>query len=368
MCGILAMLVCAILRHRREFLRVRRLCVACGYRPAVQCLWMSLARWWIPATQLSDPNILATPFPAVSSIYRALQVMQTNPCTMYLLVCVHKDLADLCVLQAATFEECIFRAFPVGAAVWYGRRRATLAARPKLLLWAAFAAQVVVFAGAHANYPGQVWGVGRVQVLRRAFPPTYTSHAACVRSSGGADGAVCRAWINVFTVCMLGLTRRCAIRPLLTCCGDRHGLFAPVVAHFVYDLVWVAMPLFLVVGRSEFAVWAGQALVVALGMLPLAVCVWQRLRQRERDSGSTTENAAYLPPTATADTPAPRSIMASNQAPTARASRLLAVAAVGAVGLLVCFGVGHPTDVPQVRISRSAAILRASDAIGTAAV
>ena len=283
-------------------------------------------------------------------------------------VCVNKDLADLCVLQAATFEECIFRAFPVGAAVWYGRRRATLAARPRLLLFAAFAAQVVVFAGAHANYPGQVWGVAHVQVMRRAFPPTYTSHAACVRSSGGADGAVCRAWINVFTVCMLGLTRRCAIRPLLTCCGDRHGLFAPVVAHFVYDLVWVAMPLFLVVGRSEFAVWAGQALVVALGMLPLAVCVWQRLRQRERDSGSTTENAAYLPPTATADTPAPRSIMASNQAPTARASRLLAVAAVGAVGLLVCFGVGHPTDVPQVRISRSAAILRASDAIGTAAV
>ena len=66
--------------------------------PAVQCLWMSLASWWIPATQLSDPNILATPFPAVSSIYRALQVMQRtiNPCTMYLLVFTRTMLTCVC--------------------------------------------------------------------------------------------------------------------------------------------------------------------------------------------------------------------------------------------------------------------------------
>lgn len=80
--------------------------------------------WWQPSEQLTDPNILASYFPAIGPIALAL--------------------------QAGMMEECLFRAIPLalGALVGarFGHRRAGIAV--------AFVLQAVVFGAAHANYPG----------------------------------------------------------------------------------------------------------------------------------------------------------------------------------------------------------------------
>ncbi len=80
--------------------------------------------WWQPSEQLTDPNILASWFPAIGPIASAL--------------------------QAGMMEECLFRAIPLalGALVGarFGHRNAGIAV--------AFVLQAVVFGAAHANYPG----------------------------------------------------------------------------------------------------------------------------------------------------------------------------------------------------------------------
>lgn len=80
--------------------------------------------WWQPSEQLTDPNILASWFPAIAPIAQAL--------------------------QAGMMEECLFRAIPLalGALVGarFGHRHAGIAI--------AFVLQAVIFGAAHANYPG----------------------------------------------------------------------------------------------------------------------------------------------------------------------------------------------------------------------
>jgi len=80
--------------------------------------------WWQPSEQLTDPNILASYFPAIGPIALAL--------------------------QAGMMEECLFRAIPLALGALVGarfdHRNAGIAV--------AFVLQALVFGAAHANYPG----------------------------------------------------------------------------------------------------------------------------------------------------------------------------------------------------------------------
>ena len=81
--------------------------------------------WWDPASTLFDPDVIATPFPWISSVSRAL--------------------------GAGFWEECLFRAVPIAGAALIGDRLG----RRKLCIIIGFVVQALIFSAAHANYPSQ---------------------------------------------------------------------------------------------------------------------------------------------------------------------------------------------------------------------
>ncbi len=81
--------------------------------------------WWSPSEALLDPNVLATPFPWLSSIAISL--------------------------QAGFWEECLFRAVPLAGAALLGTR---LGGR-RYWIVGALILQALVFGAGHANYPTQ---------------------------------------------------------------------------------------------------------------------------------------------------------------------------------------------------------------------
>jgi len=158
--------------------------------------------WWQPSEQLTDPNILASYFPAVSPIAQAL--------------------------QAGMMEECLFRAIPLalGALIGarFGHRTAGIAF--------AFVLQAVVFGAAHANYPGF---------------PAYSRLVELVVPS--------LVWAAIFL---------------------RYGLVPTMLLHAVFDLVLMSIPVFLM--DAPYAS-VQRGVVIAAGLLPLAIVLAQRVRQ-----------------------------------------------------------------------------------------
>lgn len=158
--------------------------------------------WWQPSEQLTDPNILASYFPAISPIAQAL--------------------------QAGMMEECLFRAIPLalGALVGarFGHRTAGIAI--------AFVLQAAVFGAAHANYPGF---------------PAYSRLVELVLPS--------LVWAAIFL---------------------RYGLVPTIILHAGFDLVLMSVPVFLM-----DAPYAGvqRGVVIAAGLVPLAVVLARRVRQ-----------------------------------------------------------------------------------------
>lgn len=80
--------------------------------------------WWQPSEQLTDPNVLASYFPAVGPIAQAA--------------------------QAGMMEECLFRAIPLALGALIGARFGHRTAGIVI----AVVLQAIVFGAAHANYPG----------------------------------------------------------------------------------------------------------------------------------------------------------------------------------------------------------------------
>src|SRR2546428_4008932 len=130
-------------------------------------------------------------------------------------------------LQAGFMEECLFRAVPLSLAALIGDR---FGLRRQLIV-IALVVEALVFAGAHANYPG--------------FP-------------------ACSRLVELFVPALIwGLIFL------------RFGLLPTIILHAVFDLVLMAIPVFLVEGPvAEF----NQALVVGAGLTPLAVVLLQRVR------------------------------------------------------------------------------------------
>lgn len=95
----------------------------CAYKVAFFLGTSTQLGWWAPASNLSDPNVLATWMPWLHPIAAAL--------------------------RAGFAEECLFRAIPLATAALIGRRFG----KPRLWIGAALILQAVVFGAAHANYP-----------------------------------------------------------------------------------------------------------------------------------------------------------------------------------------------------------------------
>jgi hypothetical protein len=155
--------------------------------------------WWQPSESLSDPNILGSALPALAPIGQAL--------------------------QAGFMEECLFRAVPLSLAALIGARFGCQ--RP--LIAAALLIEALVFAAAHANYPG----FPSYSRLVELFVPALI-------------------WGLIFL---------------------RFGLLPTVILHALFDLTLMSLPVFLVQGPGANF---NRGLVVAAGLVPLAVVLWRR--------------------------------------------------------------------------------------------
>jgi membrane protease YdiL (CAAX protease family) len=94
-----------------------------GYVVVFYLTMTRLAGWWSPASNLVEPDLLATYLPWLTAVSTSL--------------------------FAAFSEESIFRAIPIGAAAILGRRYG----RPGVWIWTAIVLQALVFGASHADYP-----------------------------------------------------------------------------------------------------------------------------------------------------------------------------------------------------------------------
>ncbi|MDQ2963068.1 MAG: CPBP family intramembrane metalloprotease [Pseudomonadota bacterium] len=180
--------------------------------------------WWQPSESLSDPNILGSALPALAPIGMAL--------------------------QAGFLEECLFRAVPLSLAALIGERFGCRRA----LIGAVLVLQALIFAAAHANYPG----FPAYSRLIELFVPAFI-------------------WGLIFL---------------------RFGLLPTIILHAVFDVVLMAIPVFLVQGPIAEL---NQVLVVGAGLTPLAVVLWRRVRAgRWLALPTTLTNSAWQPGVATA--------------------------------------------------------------------
>jgi membrane protease YdiL (CAAX protease family) len=96
-----------------------------GYVVVFYLTMKRLAGWWSPASNLVEPDLLATYLPWLTAVSTSL--------------------------FAAFSEESIFRAIPIGAAAILGRRYG----KPGLWIWTTIVLQALVFGASHADYPQQ---------------------------------------------------------------------------------------------------------------------------------------------------------------------------------------------------------------------
>jgi hypothetical protein len=233
--------------------------------------------WWQPSESLSDPNILGSALPGLAPIGMAL--------------------------QAGFLEECLFRAVPLSLAAIIGERFNCR----RLLIGVALVVEALVFAAAHANYPG----FPAYSRLVELFAPALI-------------------WGLIFL---------------------RFGLLPTIILHAVFDLILMAIPVFLVQGRGAEL---DQALVIAAGLVPLAVVLWCRARAgRWLELPASLLNRAWQPAAqvAPAAAPGPRAAAGTWTERVQRALPLLALCGLLAYGSVGSF---H-ADAPPLTIDRTRA-------------
>ena len=148
-------------------------------------------------------------------------------------------------LQAGFMEECLFRAVPLSLAALIGTRYG----HRGLAIGVALVLQAIVFGAAHANYPGF---------------PAYSRLVELVGPS--------LIWGLIFL---------------------RFGLLPTVILHSVFDLVLMSIPVFLVEGPGASV---NQALVIAAGLVPLAIVLVRRIRAGNwLTLPATLRNAGWQP-------------------------------------------------------------------------
>ena len=177
--------------------------IALAYVTVFYLLTRMLFGWWVPSELLDDPNLIASPMPWVSGIAISL--------------------------NAAVWEEALFRALPLSLlSLWVGRR-------PTRKWWmaAGVIASALIFGFAHANYA--------------SWPPY---------SRGVEIFLDAVFWAVLFL---------------------QFGLLLTIVAHFAYDLVLFGI--FATAGSAvEYRITAAIILVALLS--PALVVAWKWIRQR----------------------------------------------------------------------------------------
>ena len=233
--------------------------------------------WWQPSEALSDPNILGSALPALAPIGQAL--------------------------QAGFMEECLFRAVPLSLAALIGARFG----HRRLFIGLTLILEALVFASAHANYPG----FPAYSRLVELFLPALI-------------------WGLVFL---------------------RFGLLPTVILHALFDLTLMSLPVFLVQGPGANL---NRGLVVVAALVPLAVVLWRRaLAGRWLTLPNAVLNGAWQPSLANA-AGAGQGMRAGAGVWTARVQRALPLLALAGFALFVS-SANFQSDVPALTLDRAQA-------------
>lgn len=214
-------------------------------------------------------------------------------------------------LQAGFWEEALFRAVPLAGAALIGDR----VGGRRLWIGIAMVVQAAVFGAGHAPYPTQ---------------PAYARAVELVLPS------------LAFGFLYL-----------------RFGLLPAVVMHYVYDIGWFSLPIFVSSGTTARI---SQALVVVCALAPMWVILAARVRAgRWVELPATLLNGAWMPPAPEAAAPAPEPTPA---APAVRPAVARAVVVAGVAGLVV-WAVARPwrSEIPPIRVDRTAAASVAREAL-----
>lgn len=166
-------------------------------------------------------------------------------------------------LYAGFKEECLFRAIPIAGAALIGDR----IGKRNLMISLAFIMQAIVFSAIHANYPGQ---------------PAYARLVELLIPS-----------------CIYGLIYL------------RFGLLPVIISHTVYDIIWMALPLF---ASHAHNAWINQSITIAIALIPAAIVlnaylqtgIWTALNSAQR-------NSAWQPPALSSILPSPETLKAIPQ-------------------------------------------------------
>ena len=234
--------------------------------------------WWQPSESLTDPNVLSSAVPALAPIAISL--------------------------QAGFMEECAFRAIPLAMAALLGAR---LGQRTH---WIAFAVvlQAVVFAGAHANYPGLPAYSRLVELLLPAM-----------------------LWALIFL---------------------RFGLLPTILLHALFDLSLFSIPLFLVDAPGA---WMQRGLVIVAAVIPLAVVAGRRWQAGGwRELPAALWNRAWQPTIVAAARAVERARTGAVGARAALLQRALPwLGLAGFIAWVAC--TPFEADVPALRVDRAGA-------------
>jgi hypothetical protein len=234
--------------------------------------------WWQPSESLTDPNVLSSAVPALTPIAMSL--------------------------QAGFMEECAFRAIPLAMAALLGARFGQRGH------WIAFAVvlQAMVFAGAHANYPGLPAYSRLVELLLPAM-----------------------LWALIFL---------------------RFGLLPTILLHALFDLSLFSIPLFLVDAPGA---WMQRGLVIAAAATPLAVVAVRRWQAGGwRELPAALWNRAWQPAMAAAARAVERARATTVGVRAAMLQRALPwLGLAGFIAWIAC--TPFEADVPALRIDRAGA-------------
>ena len=217
-------------------------------------------------------------------------------------------------LQAGFMEECVFRAIPLSLGALIGQRYG----HRTLGIAIAFVLQALVFGGAHANYPGF---------------PSYARLVELIVPS--------MIWALIFL---------------------RFGLLTTVLLHATFDLTLFAIPVFLVDAPYAFV---QQALIVAAGLVPLAIIAWRRIQAGAwGELPESLRNGAWQPsvPAIAESLHAPRITAASIAGFSAAFQRALPVLGIAGAATWLAFTPFH-VDAPVLTLDRDAAIAIAEKAL-----
>lgn len=223
-------------------------------------------------------------------------------------------------LHAGFWEECLFRAVPLAGAALLGdylqqQFHGRFGNRRTWLIFALIL-QALIFGGAHANYAAQpAWS----RPLELFLPALV--------------------WGLMYL---------------------RFGLLPGIIFHYVFDLLLMSLPVF---ATDAPGLWPDRAIIIACGLAPLALVLWQRQRAGQwLELPAQLLNRAWqaqLPPLAET---APHHGSPANPAPWLLLRRMLPLLGLGGILLWALLPGPVPATLPFA-VKRDAALALADTAL-----